>query len=118
MSEPDVLVACLCARWCGVCRDYAAVFEQVGARHANLRFRWVDVEDDADLVDPVEVEDFPTLLVAVNGQARFFGTITPQPALLERMVQERASEGDPALAAREDIHALARRLGAAGSAPD
>ena len=110
MSDPDVLVACLCARWCGLCRDYDSVFAQVGAQFPQMRFLWVDVEDDADRVDPIEVDDFPTLLIAVGTQAYFFGTITPQPALLERMVRERSTDPDPALAARADIQALVQRL--------
>ena len=50
MAERDLLVACLCAQWCGVCRGYADVFAQVGARFPQARFMWVDVEDQSDLL--------------------------------------------------------------------
>lgn len=110
MSDPEILVACLCARWCGVCREYAAVFAQVQAQHAHMRFVWVDVEDDADLVDPVEVDDFPTLLIAGAAQPHFFGPLPPQPGTLERIVRERSTEADPALARRADLVALVARI--------
>ena len=99
MTDSAVLVACLCAEWCGVCRDYRSVFEQVQARFPQARVMWVDIEDQADLVDPIDVDDFPTLLIAVGDEARFFGTITPQVETLERLIRDRtASQGGVAVA--------------------
>ena len=31
-TQPEFLVACLCAAWCGTCRDYRAGFEALAAR--------------------------------------------------------------------------------------
>jgi thioredoxin 1 len=81
-------VACLCAQWCGVCRDYVAVFEQLRAQlSAQCVFTWIDIEDEADLMDGVDVENFPTLLLAKGGEPLFFGTITPHAQTLARLVQ-------------------------------
>lgn len=110
MSDPQILVACLCAGWCGVCRDYARVFAQVQAQLAPVRFVWVDVEDQAELVDPVEVDDFPTLLIANAAQPHFFGPLPPQPGTLERIVRERGSAADASLAGRSDLVALVARI--------
>ncbi len=114
MSDPEILVACLCAQWCGVCREYATTFAQLGASMPSARFVWIDVEDAADTVDPIEVDNFPTLLIAVGAEPRFFGALTPQPQLLERMVRQYAAEGDAALAARADLRALTQRVRALG----
>ncbi len=114
VSDPQVLVVCLCAQWCGVCRDYDRVFTLVRERFPGMRFVWVDVEDQADLLDPIEVENFPTLLIAHATEPRFFGPLTPQPAMLERIVRERSTHHDPALAQRADLRALVVRLRAAG----
>ncbi len=110
MSDPDVLVACLCAKWCGVCRDYAVEFNTLAQRFAQMRFVWVDVEDASELVDPIEVENFPTLLIACGAEAHFFGDLSPKVALLERIVRERVVEADPALYGRADVRALVARL--------
>lgn len=75
-----------------------------------MRFEWIDVEDCSDLLDPVEVDNFPTLLIAVDGQARFFGALTPQPMMLERIVRERTASSDPILADRGDLRELVDRL--------
>lgn len=113
MSDPEVLVACLCAQWCGVCRDYTGVFAQVRERFPDMRFVWVDVEDQADMVDPIEVDNFPTVLVASAAEPRFFGPLTPQAGTLERIVREGSTHHDPALAQRIDLRALVARLRAA-----
>ena len=77
---------------------------------------WVDVEDQSDQVDPVEVDDFPTLLVAIGGTVQFFGPMIPRADPLERMVREYLAQADsPASAvdtpaARPEANALLKRL--------
>lgn len=97
-SAPHGLVVCLCAAWCGVCGDYRARFTQAQAKFAQIEFRWVDIEDEADLLHPLDVDDFPTLLLAVGDEPRFFGPLTPQLEMLERLVRAQIVEaGAPAL---------------------
>jgi thioredoxin 1 len=93
---PNLLIACLCAQWCGTCRDYRTLFEQLQAEFVASRFVWVDVEDEADLVHPIDVQDFPTLLIASDGQARFFGTLTPHLETLRRQAQAQLNSPSPA----------------------
>ncbi|MFZ4480048.1 MAG: thioredoxin family protein [Rhodoferax sp.] len=88
------LVVCLCAEWCGTCRDYRSRFAQLQAKFAPMQFLWIDVEDEADLLHPMDVEDFPTLLLAVGDEARFFGPVTPQAQMLERLIRSQIQ--DPA----------------------
>jgi thiol-disulfide isomerase/thioredoxin len=89
LIEP-LLVACLCAQWCGTCKDYFALFNSLHADFPGATFRWIDIEDESELVDPIEVENFPTLLISTGGQARFFGTITPHIETLKRLIQSHA----------------------------
>ncbi len=113
MTEPvpsTPLVACLCAQWCGTCRDYVATFEATRQRFPQARFLWIDVEDESELVDPVEVDNFPTLLIAANGRARFLGPLTPQPETLERLLQARLADDAPALPAQDPAQALLQRI--------
>jgi len=108
-SPPRLLVACLCAQWCGTCRDYRPLFDQLQAEFAAAQFVWIDIEDEADLVDPVEVDNFPTLLVVADGQARFFGTLTPHIDTLRRILQTQLSaERAPSVA--PEAQALAQRV--------
>ena len=88
-AEParDALwVACLCAEWCGACREYRPLFEQVARARPQLRFAWVDIEDHADIADAFDVETFPTLLVAGADGTRFLGPLLPHAETLSRML--------------------------------
>lgn len=116
-SAPPLLVACLCAQWCGSCRDWQPVFERAAAEFAAAaRFAWVDIEDhDEVLGDAIEVEHFPSLLIASGEDVLFFGPLEPQPGTLARVVQA-ALDGtlaplapEPALSA---LPARVRRLAA------
>ncbi|MFM6993284.1 MAG: thioredoxin family protein [Rhodoferax sp.] len=104
-----ILVACLCAQWCGTCRDYQPLFDQLQTEFAQAQFVWVDIEDQADLIDPVEVENFPTLLVVAEGQARFFGTLLPHIDTLRRILQTQLS-AERAATVDDAAQALAQRL--------
>lgn len=105
------LVVCLCADWCGVCRDWRALFDTAAAAHPDLRFAWVDVEDEADALGEVDIETFPTLLVAQDGQPRFYGPVLPSQAQLERLLaslREHAAALNVAPEAGPLLHRLQR----------
>lgn len=84
-------VACLCAAWCHVCSGWREEFEAT-LRAAGVAARWIDIEDEEDLLGPIEVDDFPTLLVVREGQPVWFGVIAPRAeALLRRLAAAGAS---------------------------
>ena len=92
------VVACLCAAWCGTCTSYRTSFESVAARHPDKLFVWIDVEDEADVVGDLDVENFPTLLIQRDEVVAFFGTMLPDPALADRLVKAQAAQSDEELA--------------------
>jgi thioredoxin 1 len=85
--EAEFLVACLCAAWCGTCRDYRAGFEALQLRFPDVGFVWVDVEDQAEIVDELDVENFPMLVIQRNSDVLFCGTMLPQHHLLQRLIE-------------------------------
>ncbi|MBL8439068.1 MAG: thioredoxin family protein [Zoogloeaceae bacterium] len=88
MANPPrpFLVACLCAAWCGTCRDYRQIFDALAARSPQADFVWVDVEDDADWLGDLDVENFPTLVIQRDEDILFHGVVLPQPGIIERLV--------------------------------
>jgi len=116
MNEPPLLVACLCAAWCGTCRDYAPLLAELEQRiGAPVRTRWIDIEDEADLVDGIDVENFPTLLIARGERLLFFGTVLPHSSTLQRLAETALADelGLPSFdddATEASVRALARRL--------
>ena len=105
-------VVCLCAAWCGVCRQYEVDFRALQQQFPQVRFVWLDVENEEELVGDLDVETFPTLLIAHQDRPMFLGPLLPQIKVLERLLAslqeaQAASPGLPAEAA-----ALWRRIAA------
>ena len=85
-------VACLCAAWCGTCASYRATFEDLARRHPDKNFIWIDIEDQADIVGDLDVDNFPTLLVQRGDTVGFFGTMLPDGAVADRLVHAQAEQ--------------------------
>jgi thioredoxin 1 len=85
----SLTVACLCAQWCRTCDGYRAVFDEAVStrRDAGVDGMWVDVEDQADALGAVDVENFPTLLIARGDVVLFFGPVTPHASTLTRLLE-------------------------------
>lgn len=84
---PELLVVCLCAEWCGTCREYRPGFEAMARQWPDAAFFWIDVEDEAEWVTDLDVENFPTLLIQRGEHVLFFGTMLPQHAILQRTLE-------------------------------
>jgi thioredoxin-like negative regulator of GroEL len=91
------IVACLCAAWCGTCATYRATFDALAARHPDKYFVWIDIEDQADVVGDLDVENFPTLLIQHHDLVAFFGTMLPDAGVAHRLVQSTAAHSDDEL---------------------
>ena len=87
------IIACLCAAWCDVCRDYRNQFEALAARHADKHFIWIDIEDQADLLGDFDIENFPTLLIQCGPTVTFFGSVQPGLQLADRLIQAQTEGG-------------------------
>lgn len=86
LSEGKWVVACLCAAWCDVCRQYRAGFETLAAQHPDKHFIWIDIEDEAEVVGDFDVENFPTLLIQSADIVAFFGTVMPDAKQANRLL--------------------------------
>jgi thioredoxin 1 len=117
-AEP-LLVACLCAQWCRTCDAYrdtlAATRDAMRLGHpdAATRFVWVDIEDESELIGDLDIEDFPTILLARGDQVLFFGPVLPHAQTLDRLVRNALDTDLPPLSAgalAPDVRALPARL--------
>ncbi len=85
----------LCADWCDACRGYRPQFAAFAASTSEARFVWLDVEDDADWVDDIDIETFPTLLVLNRAQPVFFGPVLPRVEVIERTLASLRAQSAP-----------------------
>ena len=92
LANKDWLVACLCAAWCDTCNFYRPSFDELMSKHPDKCFAWIDIEDQAHLVDEVDIENFPTILIQHRDQVIFLGTVLPDAAQLQRLIQSMTEE--------------------------
>lgn len=85
---PELRVTCLCAEWCTSCREYRSGFDGLAVGLPQVRFRWLDIEDEAEALGDLDVENFPTLLIGRAGFVLFYGPMLPQHKHLRRMIEQ------------------------------
>ncbi len=83
----EFTVICLCAQWCGTCRDYRAGFDALAAQFPQVGFDWLDIEERADELGDIDVENFPTVYIRRGDSVLFFGTMLPYVSNLQRLLE-------------------------------
>ena len=58
----------------------------------RAHFRWLDIEDQADEVGELEVENFPTIRVTRGDEVLFHGTLLPMHEHLKRLLEKLLGE--------------------------
>ncbi|KAF7598998.1 MAG: thiol reductase thioredoxin [Candidatus Dactylopiibacterium carminicum] len=86
-SAGEFLVSCLCAQWCGTCREYRPGFDSLATKFPGVAFRWVDIEDEPEIAGDLDVENFPTLVIQRGHDVLFCGPMLPMRHLLERLLE-------------------------------
>lgn len=83
------------AEWCGPCRQFAPVFEQLSEENPDATFAKVDTEDQPELAGRYGVTSIPTLVIYRDG-IPVFGQpgALPRPALEDLLRQVRALDMD------------------------
>lgn len=98
-ADPVLDVVCLCAAWCGTCGEYESTFAELQRSAPGHRYRWIDIEDEADLVGDIDVETFPTLVIAAQGRVLFAGPVLPRLGDAQRLLAVQAERVQAWLAA-------------------
>ena len=91
------VVACLCAAWCDVCKQYRSGFDALATQYPQHQFVWIDIEDQADVVGDLDVENFPTILIQKDDIVAFYGTMMPEPRLIARMMETQLTRSEDEL---------------------
>jgi len=107
---PGFQVVCLCAAWCGVCRDWRPLLEDAARTHPAMQFAWVDVEDEDETMGDVDIETFPTLLIARGRTVHFFGPVAPMARPLARLLATVQAQAQPPSPPPAQATALLQRL--------
>lgn len=113
-TDAPLVVLALCAQWCGTCREFRPTLERLAQARRDVVFAWADVEDDAELVGDLDVENFPTLALFRAGVALHYGVSLPHETVVARLVETLAATPRAAPGLPAEIQELARRLSQPG----
>lgn len=103
-------VYCLCAEWCGVCREWRAQFQALASALPSERLVWVDVDAHEDVLDILDIETFPVLLIARDGVPLFCGAVQPSATQVQRLLQGLDSPAPGLAAAAGPLLTSLRRM--------
>ncbi|WP_224362398.1 thioredoxin [Hyalangium versicolor] len=76
------------ASWCGPCRAFAPIYEQVSAKHADITFGKIDTDDQQELSGAFEIRSIPTLMVFRDGILLFEQAGALPAAVLEDLISK------------------------------
>ena len=62
LEENDIVFVDFWADWCGPCRQFAPVYEQVSAKYPEVKFAKVDTEAEQGLARAANITSIPTLM--------------------------------------------------------
>tara|TARA_Y100001951_G_scaffold11361_1_gene7268 strand:+ start:530 stop:775 length:246 start_codon:yes stop_codon:yes gene_type:complete len=73
------------AKWCGPCRTFKPVMEEIASEGYSVQF--IDIDESDSLTTQYRVTTVPTVVIEENGIAvdRFIGSI-PKNQVMERLM--------------------------------
>jgi thioredoxin reductase (NADPH) len=110
LTEEPLVVIAFCAEWCGTCREFRPVLERIAAAHPDMLFAWADIEDDADIVGDIDVDNFPTLAIFRDGRPLHFGVSLPLERVVTRLIESVSETGGVLPSLPAEVIELGRRL--------
>ena len=61
--ENDFIIVDFWAPWCGPCRAFAPVYDQVSENHPDIVFAKVNTEAEQDIAASFQIRSIPTLMI-------------------------------------------------------
>lgn len=62
LEDSNILFIDFWADWCGPCKQFAPVYEQVSEQHPDITFGKVDTEAEQELAAAAKISSIPTLM--------------------------------------------------------
>ena len=88
ISDNPIVLADFWAPWCGPCRQFGPIFEQVSDKHPDIVFGKVNTEEEQQLAAAGNISSIPTLMAFRDGIAIFNQAGALPVAALEDLVQQ------------------------------
>jgi thioredoxin 1 len=101
LDDNELVLVDFWASWCGPCRTFGPIYEDVSERHADVVFGKVDTEAQQELAGMFNIMSIPTLMVVRDRVVLFSQPgVLPENALEDLIGQAQRLDMD---AVREQI---------------
>lgn len=76
------------APWCGPCRSFGPIFEQVAGEHPDVTFAKINTEEEQELAGALGIRSIPTLMVFREQVMLFNQAGALQASQLQELVEQ------------------------------
>ena len=63
LEKNDIVIVDFWAEWCGPCKSFAPIYDEVSADHDDIVFGKIDTENEQELSAHFQIRSIPTLMV-------------------------------------------------------
>lgn len=76
------------APWCAPCRQFGMVYEQVAAKHPQVLFTKINIEEEQELAETFHIRSIPHLMVLKEGIVIYSEAGSMPESALTELVQQ------------------------------
>ncbi|MEE9325901.1 MAG: thioredoxin [Cocleimonas sp.] len=63
IEKNDIVIVDFWAEWCGPCKSFAPIYEDVSAKYDDVVFGKIDTEAEQELAGHFQIRSIPTLMI-------------------------------------------------------
>jgi len=63
INDNDIVIIDFWAEWCGPCKNFAPIYEEVSEKHEGIVFAKVNTEEEQELGASFQIRSIPTLMI-------------------------------------------------------